>query len=346
MQTAEWTPSKMNEEKNLKFGTTLGVTGPGTFINSIKLAEKTGFDYCWVPEIGLHEDIFIMLTLAALNTTKIKIGPCVTNPYVRNPGLVASAIATLGELSEWRVVLGLGVGGYGMLRPLGIKTWEKPLTAIREATEIIRRLLSEESVKYRGEVFQTEGARISFNVREKIPIYLGAFGIKMSQIAGEVADGVFISNLGKYTLIQIERIKYGARLASRDPSTLDIVLGTIFYASKEEDQAKDFAKKAIAELFIADPRLDLALKTNGMDLEEIYRARTVRSARVYTNMVTDEMVENFSVAGTPEQCIEKIAMLVKRYEPNQMRLLMYKIEDENLKKEMEMFKDKVLPAFR
>ncbi len=332
--------------KNLQFGMSLGLYDTEHFIERLKLVESAGFDYCWINETDLHKDVFLMLNLAALNTMRIKLGPCVTNPYVRSPGIIASAIATLGAVSGWRATLGMGVGGYRMLNSLGIKTWEKPLTAIVEATEIIRRLLDGEQVTYDGQIFKTNRAKILISVPCKIPIYLGAFGIKMSQLAGRIADGVFISNVGKYTSVQIDQIKQGAETAGRNLSDVQIVLGVVLYISEDEARIKELARNAVAELFISDARFDSALRTNDVDMEEVYRARSSKNRRVCVDMVTDEMLDDFCVAGNPEQCTEKIAALVKRYAPDQIRLFMYKTEGEELEKGIGLFRDKVLPTFR
>lgn len=320
----------MNGKENLQFGMSLGLYDTEHFVERVKLVESTGFDYCWINETDLNKDVFLMLNLAALNTTRMKIGPCVTNPYVRSPGIIASAMATLGAISGWRVILGMGVGGYRMLNSLGMKTWDKPLTAIKEATEIIRRLLNGEQVTYDGQVFKTNQAKILVSVQSKIPIYLAAFGLKMSQLAGRIADGVFISNVGKHTSLQIEKIKQGAEAVGKDLSDVHVALGVVFYISDDERQTKELARNAVAEVFMSDARFDSALKTNNVNLEEVYQARSSPNRRACLDMVTDEMVEDFCVAGNPEQCTEKIAALVKRYAPDQIRLFMYKVDGKEL----------------
>src|ERR671930_2187522 len=109
-----------------------------------QLAERTGYDFLWIADERFFREVYASLTLCALRTKRVRLGPCVTDPYSRHPALTAMAIATLDEIAEGRVALGIGAGVSG-LRELGIDG-SRSATAIREAIELIRRLLAGETV--------------------------------------------------------------------------------------------------------------------------------------------------------------------------------------------------------
>src|ERR1044072_3179833 len=86
-------------------------------VERVKLAEATGFDKVWMADERFYREVYSCLSIFAVNTQRVKLGPCVTDPYVRHPALTAMAIATLDEISGRRAVLALGAGisGFGEL---------------------------------------------------------------------------------------------------------------------------------------------------------------------------------------------------------------------------------------
>lgn len=97
----------------LRFGIAIMASEPpDEFIQTVRLAEALGFDSIWIPDYRLYRDVYVSLTLAALNTTRVRLGCAVTNPYTRHPGLTAVGIASVDAVSNGRVVLGLGAGGW------------------------------------------------------------------------------------------------------------------------------------------------------------------------------------------------------------------------------------------
>ena len=105
-------------------------------------AERLGYDYLWLADERFFREVYASLTLCALRTERIKLGPCVTDPYSRHPAMTAMAIATVDEISRGRAVLGIGAGVSGF-REMGV-TRTRPGVAIREAVELIRPLLAGE----------------------------------------------------------------------------------------------------------------------------------------------------------------------------------------------------------
>ena len=132
----------------------------GRLAEMAQLAERTGYDYLWLADERFFREVYASLTLCALRTERIKLGPCVTDPYSRHAALTAMAIATLDEISGQRAVLGIGAGVSGF-RELGIAR-EKSGVALREAVEVIRKLLAGETVTLQGPVVRVDGAHLDF----------------------------------------------------------------------------------------------------------------------------------------------------------------------------------------
>ena len=103
---------------------------PNRLVALAQLAERTGYDFLWLADERFFREVYASLTLCALRTERIKLGPCVTDPYSRHPALTAMAIATLDEISGRRAVLGLGAGVSGF-RELGIGRAQPAVACVR-----------------------------------------------------------------------------------------------------------------------------------------------------------------------------------------------------------------------
>ena len=135
-----------------------------------QLGESLGYDTLWYTDLRLAPDCYLGLSVLAAHTERVRLGPCVSDPYTRHPAITASAIATLDELCGGRAVLGLGIGGQGF-GELGLEN-NLPVAALREAVSVVRGLLGGETVNVQGKVVTLNQGRFSFTpVREHIPIY-------------------------------------------------------------------------------------------------------------------------------------------------------------------------------
>ncbi len=281
-------------------------------VDWIVLAEQAGVDYVWVTDHYNNRNVYITLTVAAMKTSRIVLGPGVTNPYTANPCWTASAIATLDEVSNGRAVLGIGAGDKATLEQIGLK-WEKPLTAVREAVIIIRKLLDGETVSFDGTVFKVANARLNYKPKRKIPIYIGAQGPKMLEVAGELGDGVLVNaSHPKDFEVAVPAIKKGAEKAGKDISRLDIAAYTCFSVAEDKQKAKEAAIPVVA--FIVAGASDKVLERHGIKKEDADRVRELISKGKIVDAfkaVTDDMVEAFSIYGTVNDCIAKIEQLLK-----------------------------------
>jgi 5,10-methylenetetrahydromethanopterin reductase len=276
-----------------------------------KLAEEQGFDNVWITDHYNNRDVYTTLAVLALNTNTIKLGTGVTNPYTRNIAITASSIAAINEISGGRAILGIGPGDKATFDAMGI-AWEKPLATSKESIQALRDFFSGKKVNIDGERVKIAGAKMAFKAGN-IPIYLGAQGPKMLELAGEVADGVLINaSHPKDFEIAIKAIKAGAKRAGRDPKEVDVGAYTCFSIDKKEDKAVGAAKIVVAFIVAGSP--PPVLERHGID---VAAAKTIGDAigkgdfGTVMGAVTPAMMDAFSICGTPEVCAEKVANLQK-----------------------------------
>ncbi len=146
-----------------------------TLVRTAAAAECGGFDAIWVPDERFFRDTYATLTAVASATKKVRLGPCVTDAFVRHPALTAMAIGTLQELSGGRAVLGIGAGISGFA-PLGIRG-RGTTQAIRHAVRLIRSLLEGDVAEISGERFRFRG-RLDFPT-SAVPVFIAGRGPKI-----------------------------------------------------------------------------------------------------------------------------------------------------------------------
>ncbi|MCQ2971570.1 methylenetetrahydromethanopterin reductase [Methanobrevibacter gottschalkii] len=289
----------------MKFGIEFVPNQPlDEIVKLVKLAEDVGFEYAWITDHYNNKNVYETLALLAANTETIKMGPGVTNPYVRSPAIAASAIATIDEISEGRATFGIGPGDKATFDALGIE-WTKPVSTIKAAIADINTLLAGD---------KTEGGAALGGVKavqEHIPIYMGAQGPKMLETAGEIADGVLInaSNPKDYEAA-MPMIKKGIEAAG--DKEFDVGAYTATSIGPDSDAAKNAAKIVVA--FIAAGSPPQVIERHGLPEgfnEKMGGFLAKGDFGGAIGAVTDEALDAFSVCGTPDEFIPKIEGLAE-----------------------------------
>jgi len=251
------------------------------------LAEKHGFDYLWLTEHYNNRNPYPLLATIAFKTTKAKIGVGVTNPYTMHPALIASTIMTIDEISDGRAVLGISAGDKITLESLGIKR-EKPLKYVREAVEVIRRLMSGKPVSYNGEVFKVNG---KMNFSRFVPIYIGAQGEKMIRLALEIGDGILL-NVSKPEDAKLKTDKKVAVCCS-------------VCADDDIDKAKELAKVVVGYIIAGSSKKFLEKK--GISVEKAEEIKELISKGKFGEIqIEDEILSEFCIYGTISDVIAEI----------------------------------------
>jgi 5,10-methylenetetrahydromethanopterin reductase len=207
--------------------------------------EAAGLDFMWTPDTpllaGLWRDVYMHLTCAALRTSRLRLGPGVTNPLTRHPLTTASAIATLDDVSGGRADLVVGTG-YSSAYIIGRTA--ASLASMREATALWRGIFSGRRTQLGGLEIETRPAY------PRLPVYLAATGPKMLQLAGEVADGVliFVGAAPGAVAWALEQVEVGAARAGRQPGDVKRMLVLTTCVDADRGRAIDRMRPAAAAL--------------------------------------------------------------------------------------------------
>jgi len=279
-----------------------------------RLAEENGYEYVWVADESPSppfRDVFVAMTAIALKTERVKLATGVCNPYSRHPAQIAVAIWSLNEIARGRVLVGLGPGGSVSLRPLGIEMWNKPVSAIRESFKILRGMFAGETVNLEGGVLRAVNCKLGQAPQEKIPIYLAARGPKMLELVGELSDGALLTTPYEYLDFAVKKIKSAAERAGRKMDEIEIANWLPFAMDMDGDKAKEMVKVEVCFMVADSP--DIVHEKVGLRPEDVAAVRAAIKKGIPEAMkkVTREMVDSFSISGTPEECTEKMEMFAK-----------------------------------
>src|SRR3954466_4120171 len=162
----------------------------------VREAESAGFDSVWAAE-AYGSDTATVLAWLAANTETIKIGSAIFQMPGRSPAMTAMTAATLDNLSNGRMILGLGSSGPQVAEGWHGQRFAKQLARTREYVEILRKALARERLEYDGEIYELPlpdgpGKALKLMiapVQERIPIYIAAIGPNNMKLTGEIADG-------------------------------------------------------------------------------------------------------------------------------------------------------------
>jgi len=296
----------------------LGNAPLSRMVERVKLAEASGYDTVWLADERFYREVYSCLSLFATHTERVRLGPCVTDPYARHPALTAMAIATLDEISGQRAVLGIGAGISGFAE-LGIER-TKPPRAIREAIELIKQLLRGEPVDYRGEIVRFAGGRLSFTpVRPQIPVYVASNGPIGQRAAGAVADGVIMEACAAVEEVQALRaeVDRGAKQVGRDPGAVKLIARLNTCIAANGRAARDAVRPSVAYLLGAARLKFATTEARGLTLSaeakaSVAHARYAEGVTPYLPLlplISDAHVNAFTLAGTVDEVAAHVVAL-------------------------------------
>jgi 5,10-methylenetetrahydromethanopterin reductase len=288
-----------------------------------QLAEEVGVDRLGISDVIFYPDTYELQALCAFVTKRMSIGSLVTNPYTRHPAVIAAAASTLDEISEGRAFIGIGAGaGIGKLGVIR----SPPAPTIREAVHIIRELLYGGVVNYQGNAFQLSGknSRLEFPPQRTVPILIGTRSPRIAKLAGELADIIVIG--ARYISDQqltnyLRWISEGASHARRDINSIEVAPRLTICASNDGELARQSVKLYAAHYLALLRPPDMLVEESKLQkiIEAVSRVKgwyfspNVQYPKEIDNLVDQEIVDKFAVAGTPDECIEKIRNMITRY---------------------------------
>ena len=275
-------------------------------------AEGHGFDVLSVySDLMYQPPIFPLLVMAA-HTQRVRLGPACLNPYSLAPYEIAGQTAALDLASNGRAYLGLARGTW--LAAVGIDQ-AAPVATIREALEVIRRLLAGDDSGFSGDRFRLDpGTAFRYRpLRPDPPLMIGTWGPRTSALAGELANEVKIGGSANPDMVAVARkhIGVGAEACGRDPEDIRIVMGAVTVVDHDGEAARAKARTEVAMYLAVVAGLDPTFDVPASLLEGV-RDLISRGAHEEAGaLIPDEVLDRFAFAGTPSQVAEHARALLE-----------------------------------
>lgn len=330
-----------------------------------KACEQAGFDTFWIAEAypwwrkhGFEaRSSTAILAVIAAQTRRIQLGWGIISPYTRHPVQIAMEARVMQEQAGERFLLGLGASKIFM-KEIGEGEGEKvgPATVMRESIEIVRGVLKGEAFQYRGKVFAADVPALKADAstpRGIPPIFVAATGPVLQKMSGSVGDGLLTASITTPAFVRYSRknMEEGARKTGKDPARL--VLGSVIVGSIGRDSAKGKeGAREQAAMYLANKvqnikgSADVLLDCAGLtfqELQPIADAMEKGGRKAAARAVTDDILRKVCpIAGTPEECIERI----EEYRAAGCTHIMLEIWGDDRTGQAKLFGDAVLPYFR
>jgi 5,10-methylenetetrahydromethanopterin reductase len=290
-------------------------------IKIAQYAESKGFEAVWQAESRLVRDAIVPMAAFAATTSKLKIGSGVINNWTRNIGLLAATFLTLDDLAQDRIICGIGAWWDPLAKNVGIER-RKPLLAMRETVEVMRRLLRLENVTFHGEFHNVTGIELDVihGRREprNVPIYIGATGDLMMELTGEIADGAVLNYCvpPEYNDKALELLDKGAKKAGKRLEDIDRPQLIVCAVDNDRKRAIESAKVLLTQYLAQQPHI---AKASGVSEDIVKKVQSIlgwpaTKEQVHEAMqfVPDEFVLSISATGTPEEVKKRVQEYIDR----------------------------------
>jgi 5,10-methylenetetrahydromethanopterin reductase len=266
---------------------------PGEYAPLARAAEEAGFAV-----VTAFNDLWFQPALSALleiarSTQHVRVGPSCLNPFTVHPVEIAGQTAVLDAASEGRAFLGLARGSW--LETLGLDQSD-PVTAIREAWEVVRRLLGGDNSGYAGRRFSlAPGERLRYPVvRQSVPLLVGTWSPRLATFAGEAAQELKVGGSANPDVVPVLRERIGNQ-------EVRIVLGAVTVVDDDADRARRMARREVAMYLAVVAELD---PTVSLEPELVARVRALVAAGDDEGagaLISDDVLDRFAFAGSAEQ---------------------------------------------
>jgi 5,10-methylenetetrahydromethanopterin reductase len=290
-------------------------------LDYVRYAEERGFEAVWQAESRLVRDAIVPMAAYAAVTDKIKIGSGVINNWTRNIGLLAATFLTLDDLAPGRIICGLGAWWDPLASNVGIER-KKPLKAMRETIEILRRLLNMENVTFEGEFHQVKGIELDVVHGRREPrdvaIMIGATGPKMMEMTGEIADGAVLNYCvpPEYNDAAMKQLEAGAKKAGRSLDDIDRPQLIVCSVDEDREKAMDNTRELLTQYLAQQPHI---AKASGVSPDIVKEIQTIlgwpatrEQIKQAKHLVSNELIERITASGTPDEARAKVQEYVDR----------------------------------
>ena len=284
-------------------------------LDYVRYAESRGFEAVWQAESRLVRDAIVPMAAYAAVTERIKVGSGVINNWTRNIGLLAATFLTLDDLAPNRIICGIGAWWDPLARNVGIDR-RKPLTAMRETVEVLKRLLNMERVTFHGEFHNVDGIELDVvhGRREprNVPIMVGATGDKMMEMTGEIADGAVLNYCvpPDYNDRALELLDKGARNVGKTLDDIDRPQLVVCSVDNNHDKAIDTTRGLLTQYLAQQPHI---AKASGVSMDVVAQIQSIlgwpatkEQINQAKHLVPEDLIDRITASGTPEEAQAKV----------------------------------------
>ena len=279
-------------------------------VECVKQAEDLGYESAWVAE-GHGGDQFAILAACATATSRIRLGTSISSVFVRSAPTIAMAAATVDQLSNGRFVLGLGSSHRVQVECEHGLAYARPIDRLRDTVEVVRGLLRDGTVSFRGDVLQIPKFDFWFRpLRSSVPIYLSGLFQPMLEVCGALADGVILTwSTPAFARGAVAHVATGAQRAGRDPSAIEMTTLLGCAVGADVDEARRRLKPGVALYVGFFPRYNRLLAESGFaDAVAAIKTAWDRGDREgAVGLVPDALIDAVALAGPPARCRERLA---------------------------------------
>ncbi len=281
----------------------------------VQYAEKKGFEAVWQAESRLVRDAIVPMAAYAAVTNQLKVGSGVINNWTRNIGLLASTFLTLDDLARDRIICGIGAWWDPLAKNVGIDR-QKPLVAMKETVQILKRLLAMERVTFHGEFIHVDGIELDVVHGRKeprhVPIYIGATGDMMMEMTGEIAEGVVLNYCvpPEYNEKALELLSTGARKAGKKLEDIDRPQLIVCSVDNDHDKAIDTTRELLTQYLAQQPHI---AKASGVSKEIVEKIQSIlgwpathEQIQKAKHLVPEELILKITASGTPDEAKTKV----------------------------------------
>ena len=276
-------------------------------IEIAKWAEAEGYDDLWFADAN-GVDALTTAAAVALNTNRCRIGTAIIPVFSRTPAILASTAHVLHQLSNGRFILGLGSSSQVMMENRHGQKFEKPLSRVKETTQLVKQMLTGEKTDFEGETVFSKGYRQLPLEPGAQPVYMAALRGKMLETAAEFGDGVIVNLFPKDALPRMmEHIKIGADRAGKKLEDIEIVCRHQVIVSEDREKTRNQIRAHFAPYY-ATPVYNAFLSWSGYEdvAREISEGWAARDREKTTSALNDQLVDDIALLGTKEECQDRV----------------------------------------
>ncbi len=276
-------------------------------IEMAQWAEAEGYDDLWFADSS-GVDALTTAAAVALNTERCRIGTAIIPVYSRTPAVLASTTHVLHKLSNGRFILGLGSSSQTMMENWHGQKFEKPLTRVKETTELVKKMLTGEKTDYDGNTVTSHGYRQLPLEEGAQPVYMAALREKMLETAAEYSDGVILNLFPKDALPKMmEHIRIGGERAGKKLEDIEVVCRHQVVVTDDKEAARNMIRGGFAPYY-ATPVYNKFLAWCGHEdvAETIKEGWAAKDRSKTTGALSDQLVDDIAILGSMEECHDRI----------------------------------------